>query len=183
MRLDLERRRTLLRWSTPEIGERAAKLFADSGVKTRAEALDSFRPALSLQGQPIAGREIFDEACARCHAMKDVSPGSVGADLTDIFRKSAAALLHDIVDPNANASPEYLTYDVELIDGETISGLLEETAGATVITLATGEARSIARSEIREVRASGLSMMPEELEVGMSPQQMADLIAFLRQSR
>ena len=112
-----------------------------------------------------------------------MSEGSVGPDLTDIFRKSAAGLLHDIVDPNAQADPEYLTFDVQTTDGVVTSGLLTEDGDGIELSLATGEQRRLARDLIVEIRASGLSMMPEELEVGLTPQQMADLIAFLRQPR
>ncbi|MEM6703628.1 MAG: PVC-type heme-binding CxxCH protein [Acidobacteriota bacterium] len=183
MRLDLERRRTLLRWSTPAVGERAARLFADSGVKTRSEALATFRPALDLEGDLRAGEAVFEELCARCHALRGNSSGSVGPDLTDSSHKSAAGLLRDIVDPNANASPEYLTFDVETSSGDLFSGLLSEDGDTYEIRLATGERRRVRRNEVRELRASGLSMMPEELEAGMDPQQMADLLAFLRQPR
>jgi putative heme-binding domain-containing protein len=43
-----------------------------------------------------------------------------------------------------------------------------------------GPDASWARSEIREIRATGRSLMPEGLEEGLPPQDLADLIAFLR---
>ncbi len=183
MRLDLERRRTLLRWSSPEIGARAARLFSDSGVRTRAEALEAARGALHLEGVAARGRKTFDELCATCHALRGVADGSVGPDLTDLYRKSAAGLLHDIVDPNAQVSPEYLAYDVALASGDVVSGLLTDDAGDVVIRLATGERTVVQRSDIREIRASGLSMMPEELEADLELQALADLLAFLRTPR
>ena len=42
-----------------------------------------------------------------------------------------------------------------------------------------GNESTIRRENIEEMSASGLSMMPEELEAGMEPQTMADLLAFL----
>ena len=40
----------------------------------------------------------------------------------------------------------------------------------------------ILRSNIAEIRASHVSLMPDGLEAGMTPQDVADLIAFLQGS-
>ena len=39
---------------------------------------------------------------------------------------------------------------------------------------------SVLRSEIQELRSSGLSLMPEGLEQGLTPQDLADLLAALK---
>ena len=38
----------------------------------------------------------------------------------------------------------------------------------------------ILRGDLREIRATGVSLMPEGLEQGVTPQAIADLIAFLK---
>ena len=45
---------------------------------------------------------------------------------------------------------------------------------------AEGVEETLLRSEIDELRSTGQSLMPEGLEQNISPQEMADLIAFLR---
>ena len=40
-----------------------------------------------------------------------------------------------------------------------------------------GAGRTIRRADMPSMRANGLSMMPEELEVGPDPQGMANLLA------
>ena len=56
-----------------------------------------------------------------------------------------------------------------------------ETPGT--VTLRRGdEDETILRSNIAEIRASHISLMPDGLEAGMSPQDVADLIAFLQGS-
>ena len=183
LNLHLERRRTLLRWSTPEIGERAARLFSDSGVMTRAEAYERFRPAVELEGDAARGRVVFEQLCARCHQL-DGGGGGLGPGLDDVFRKSAAALLHDIVDPNAAVSPEYVAYDLVLASGEILSGLLTDSgAGDFELRDANDESRTVARAEVEAIESSGLSLMPEALEDGLDLQGMADLLAHLRRSR
>jgi len=41
---------------------------------------------------------------------------------------------------------------------------------------------TILRSDLQEIRASQLSLMPEGLEQSMAAQDLADLIAWLKQS-
>ncbi len=181
LQLDLERRRSFLRWSTPEIARRAKRFFDDRVVVTRREALAKARPALAMAGNEERGRQHFSELCARCHRLAGEG-SAIGPDLDDASRKSSAALLHDIVDPNAGVSPEYLAYDVTTTNGELVSGLLENQDEAIIVRTADGKERRIERVDIEEVYSSGLSLMPEELESGLDHQQLADLLAWLKQN-
>jgi len=179
LNLDLERRRTLLRWSSPEIGRRAARLFGDAEIQTRAAAIERMRPALTLTGDPMAGRELYGNLCAKCHIVGDEGK-EVGPNLTDIFRKSAETLLHEIIDPNAAVDTHYIGYTIVTQDGRILNGLLLE-EGESGVTLREAEKGDtvIPRAAIKEMYAGGLSLMPEELDADLSHQQMADLLAFL----
>ena len=179
LNLHLERRRTLLWWAEPEIRERAAKLFSDLGVFTRRAVIEQFSEATEIPGDATDGRVVFAQLCARCHVHGRYGR-NIGPDLTDIGRRSRASLLHDILDPNARIAPEYLVYDVETKDGELVSGLLSEDGSETlVLTSADGGSRRLARDDVEEVYSSGLSLMPEELEIGLSAEDVAGLLAFL----
>ena len=180
MNFILERRRFLLRSPDPNVRRRAAALFDDAGVVSRPEALAAMRPALDLEGDPEQGEALFLDLCARCHRSGD-SGGGPGPDLSGIGRKSAETLLHDILDPNAAVDTGYVNYIVETVDGEAFSGLLAESSGGGVVLRAAEDTLiEVAAERIREVRSDGLSMMPEELEAGLEPADMADLLAFLR---
>ncbi len=179
MNFDLERRRFLLRSPEPEIRLRARALFDDAGVVTRAGALEAMRPALGLDGDPERGEALFLELCARCHRSGGAGSGP-GPDLSGIGRKSAETLLHDILDPNAAVDASYVNYVVETTDGEVHTGLLaESTGGGIVLRAAEDLLIEVPAERVREVRSDGLSMMPEELEAGLEPADMADLLAFL----
>jgi putative heme-binding domain-containing protein len=191
LNLHLERRRALLRAGDPETRRRAEAFLSDLEVLTRADAVASMRPALALDGDADRGREVFRELCARCHRIRESETGpeavvgmEIGPSLTDIFRRSKESLLADIVDPNAAVDPSYLVFDVTTRDGETVSGLLlaQDEQGVTVRT-ADGEDRRLSRDQVVEVFASGLSLMPEELETGLDHQRMADLLAYLSRPR
>ena len=180
MNFILERRRFLLRSPDPEIRRRAAALFDDAGVVSRPEALAAMRPALDLEGDPGPGEALFLDLCARCHRSGE-SGGGPGPDLSGIGRKSAETLLHDILDPNAAVDTGYVNYIVETVEGEAFSGLLAESSGGGVVLRAAEDTLiEVPAERIREVRSDGLSMMPEELEAGLEPADMADLLAFLR---
>ena len=73
---------------------------------------------------------------------------------------------------------------VETNDGEIITGIVaRETNTEVFIQNANNVNRTIQRGQIKEMSASGLSLMPEELESGMDHQTMADLIAFLQKQK
>lgn len=179
MNFILERRRFLLRSPDPEVRRRARAMFDDAGVVTRAEAIEAMRPALGLDGDPERGEVLFLELCARCHR-SDGSGSGPGPDLSGAGRKSAETLLHDILDPNAAVDAAYVNYVVETTDGEVHSGLLAESAaGGIVLRAAEDRLIEVPAERVREVRSDSLSMMPEELEAGLEPADMADLLAFL----
>ncbi len=180
MNFILERRRFLLRSPDPAIRRRAAALFDDAGVVSRPEAMAAMRPALDLEGDPGRGEALFLDLCARCHRSGESGAGP-GPDLSGIGRKSAETLLHDILDPNAAVDTGYVNYVVETVEGEAFSGLLAASSGGGVVLRAAEDALiEVPAERIREVRSDGLSMMPEELEAGLEPAEMADLLAFLR---
>lgn len=183
LNLHLERRRQLLRASNSETRRRASALFTDAGVVTRAEAMKKMQPALTLEGTADKGKTLFDNLCVTCHIISG-NGNSVGPDLTDIYRKSGETLLHDVLDPNAAVDMEYLSFTAETSDGEMTTGLLiSETEEFVTFREAGGKTTTLPRQQIERLTSSGLSFMPEELEAGLSQQDMADLISFLQQPR
>ncbi len=179
----LERLRTLLYWSDEKIQRRAQKLFTDAGVVTRKEALEKMRPALALQGDAQQGREVYRELCVKCHRLGEEGE-DLGPNLTEIFRKSAESLLQEIVDPNAAVESKFLSHVIRTTDGEFITGIIvNETDADITICGAGGERKTVRRDQIAELSATGQSLMPEQLEDGMTPQTLANLLAFLMQPR
>jgi putative membrane-bound dehydrogenase-like protein len=183
LNLDLERRRRLL-WSDDEsVRRRAEALFTDAGIVTRAEVLKQLRPAIDLAGDPDKGRVHYENLCATCHTMATLGH-AVGPDLTEISRKGAETLLSDLFDPNAAVNTEYLNYTIEDDEDEVYSGIIiSETEALIVLRAAGGVEYSIARERILDLSSSGLSLMPESLEVGLTHQDVADLLAYLQEPK
>jgi len=70
---------------------------------------------------------------------------------------------------------------VATTDGRTISGIIaSEPATSLTLKRALGATDVVPRAQIEAVASTGLSLMPEGLEKGQTPQDLADLIAFLR---
>ena len=105
----------------------------------------------------------------------------MGPDLSGVASRPAAALLNDILDPNRDIAPDFVSYLLATNGGRTMSGLLvEETPTSLKLRRAGGEEESVLRSEVEDFRSSGRSLMPEGFEQSIGVREMADLIAFLR---
>ena len=181
LNLDLERRRTLLWSDDDDIKRRAAALFSDAGVVTRKEALANMQAALSLTGDVDKGSEIYQAQCSSCHLFGDMGQ-QVGPVLTEISRKSRESLLHDIIDPNAAVDTKYLNHTVKTKDGSIYAGIVEnETDTELTLRMMGGQEVQLSKADISELSSPGISLMPEGLESAMSPEDMADLLAFLQQ--
>ncbi len=154
----------------------------------RASVLDKYRPAVeeltnSIQGKPETakrGKEVFTKVCAQCHKLGDVG-NDVGPPLRQLGDKSPAQLLESILDPSREVDPKYMGYTFLLDDGVVITGIiLQESGQQIVIAEAGGKQTTLERSKIDEIKSSGLSLMPNGLEEQVSPEQMAELIQFLK---
>ena len=181
MNFDLERRRTLLWWTDNEnTKSRARKLFSDSGVSNRQAAMDQMKPALTLIGNNLNGQKVFSNTCATCHKYGNIG-NEVGPVLTEISRKSKATMLHDILDPNAAVDPKYVNHRLETESGAVHMGIVaNENDKSVTIHKIGGEKVLINKSEIKQFRSLGTSLMMEGFENALSIQEMADLLAFLQ---
>jgi putative heme-binding domain-containing protein len=74
-----------------------------------------------------------------------------------------------------------VTYNCETDSGELETGIRHSESAEVVILLQASEKKVvIPRKRIKRLESSGLSLMPEGLEAGMTPGDLRDLIAFLQ---
>jgi putative heme-binding domain-containing protein len=134
---------------------------------------------LSLPGDPLKGRAIWAKNCVVCHYFRGEGAG-VGPNLGALTDKTPEDFLVAILDPNDAVEPRFTAYNIETKDGRSLTGIVSA-ENATTLTLmqAGGTHETILRSDISEIHASGLSLMPEGLDQNMSPQDLANLIAYL----
>jgi len=181
MNFDLERRRQLLWWTDNENTKRRAEaLFSDSGVTTRKKAMDKMKDALILKGSTVAGAAVFKSMCSTCHKY-GAEGQEVGPVLTEISRKSKESLMHDILDPNAAVNTQYINHRLVTKSGDVHIGIVEnETDHYITIKKMGGSKETIYKTDIKSFTSLGSSLMTEGLESNMTPQDLADLLAFLQ---
>ena len=180
--LDFGQRRRLLRRSTDDVQTRAAAFFTDHEFGNRQAVVDEWLPqVVGRRGSAERGEAHFRSLCAQCHRFRGAGH-PVGPSLDMSFFRGEEDLLTSILDPSAAFAPEYANYLVETEDGELLNGILAaETDAAVTLSRANGETDTVPRSRIHELRAEGLSLMPDGLEQGLDADGLADLLAYLRQ--
>jgi putative membrane-bound dehydrogenase-like protein len=161
------------------IRERTAKVFAGTGLARRQDVFEKYRPALKLDGDRARGKMVFKTHCSACHRLEGVGE-AIGEDLKAIRDRGLEAVMLNILDPNREVKPQYLTYYVSTTAGRTLTGMITaETATGITVRRPDGTSETLLRVDIDELRSTGLSFMPEGLEKQIDLQAMADLLAYL----
>jgi len=174
--------------ATPAVKEAVARLVASLNVNAAEQKvkLDALQATLA-GGDVRRGQAVFNSAkaaCASCHAIGYLG-GKVGPDLTRIGGVRAERdLLEAIVYPSASFVRSYEPVTVTRLDGRSVSGILKkDTPDEVVVTVSATEEVRIPRADIEQVVPGQVSLMPSGLDQQLSPQDLADLIAFLKASK
>ena len=166
-------RRFLLPWARPEAAPLAGEMSAVPGRQIVPEIAG---------GDWERGRVLFASEpanCAKCHQIRGTG-GRIGPDLSNLTQRDYASVMRDITQPSAAINPDYLTYNVGLRGGETVSGVLvADTPAQLVLHQVTGETITIPKSRTTYIQPSAASLMPEGLLNGLTPAQQRDLLTFL----
>lgn len=130
----------------------------------------------------LKGRRVFfgeKAACSTCHRIRGEGH-LVGPDLSNLIHRDFRSVLKDVVTPNATINPDHVGYQVELKNGESVSGVLQrETPGFVTLAQAGGKTVKIPRQDIASMNASSLSLMPEGLLEAIGAEALNDLMKFL----
>ncbi|MFT3878983.1 MAG: c-type cytochrome [Gemmatales bacterium] len=178
--IDLARRELLMRSRNADIKKRAGALQAKLGVSSRTQVLNKYQPALKLDGNAERGKAIFTKACASCHQVQGqghvVGPDLLGA----LGNKTTEAIFVDILDPNREVDPRYVNYVVVTKSGRTLTGIISsESSSSITFKRAEGIKETVLRTDIDEIQGTGKSLMPENLEEQLTPQDLADVMGYL----
>lgn len=138
-------------------------------------------------GDHLEGYQVFRSSkasCSGCHRVGYVG-GRIGPELTRIGRsRSKYDLAEAILFPNARLEQSYQSTQVLTDDGRVFNGL-PANISATHLQLITGvdQTESIPLNEIERREPSPISIMPSGFDSVLTPQQFADLLAFLQAAR
>ena len=178
--IDAERRQRLFQHADERVRSRAAKALAEVVNPDRQKVLDAYAPAASLEGNPSRGQAHFAKLCATCHQLGGAG-NPVGPDLAAVTDRSPESLLTATIDPNRAVEAKYTNYVADTTSGETLTGILAaETGNSVTLLSADGKSHVLLRTDLKSLRSTGTSLMPESLETGLTPQDLADLIAYVR---
>lgn len=170
----------ILRSPNAEIAERFKILIAAGGGEKMDEILVRYRSALAKDPDIEIGRRVFAKNCSACHRIGDEG-FAVGPDISDMRTQTAEQILIAIIDPNAAIDANYYRYSVLTTDGQVLEGLLVDSGSESVsLRQQEGTVRTILRDSIELFRTTGASMMPEGLHEQIAPDEMRDLIGYLK---
>jgi putative heme-binding domain-containing protein len=177
--IDAARRQRLISHKDEQVKAAAQRLLSAAADADRKQVLADYQAALTLSGDAARGAPLFAKKCAACHELgKQGKP--VGPNLAALTDKSPAALLTAILDPNQAVEPKYLSYTAIATDGRIYVGILvEETGSSITLVDQNGNRHSLLRSQLDELQCSGKSLMPEGVEKELSPQEIADVMAYV----
>ena len=137
-----------------------------------------------LDADAIRGERLFHEdaalQCGSCHQVR--GRGRVfGPSLDGIGSKyDRQALLGHLLHPSQWVDPAFRLLNVEMRDGSSFSGMVREENQTSLLLLdVLGNIHELRKADLVERSWSSLSAMPEGLLEGRSPQEVADLMAYL----
>lgn len=131
------------------------------------------------------GKKMFQAAsCSTCH-MIGREGNDIGPDLTQVgTRYGTKDILEKIINPNNAISDQYAAKVYDLKDGNSVVGRLQREDDKNYYVVqnpySPDEIREVPKSQVRRVSLSTVSMMPPRLINSLNPEELRDLMAYLK---
>jgi putative heme-binding domain-containing protein len=117
--------------------------------------------------------------CGTCHRIRGEG-GSTGPDLSNLVSRDDASVLRDIKEPSATINPDYIAHNVALRNGDELNGIIRaQDKGSLKVVTVDGKETVVQRGDVKELRASAVSLMPSGLLDTLKEGQVRDLLTFL----
>tara|TARA_Y100001933_G_scaffold214104_1_gene220053 strand:+ start:53 stop:1162 length:1110 start_codon:yes stop_codon:yes gene_type:complete len=162
-----------------EIREEAKRIFSVAeGV------YPSIVELLKRKGDPSRGKELFvTKTCMICHEAGGTGI-NFGPGLSQIGDKlNARALYEAILQPSEKISMGFEGWEVTLKNNTKLVGIIEETEENLTLTMIGGAKQTIEKGEITSKSKMKESLMYPGLHQLMTPDELADLVAYLSSLR
>jgi putative membrane-bound dehydrogenase-like protein len=163
-------------------------------VDVSADIMNEYRAAVDALAEPadsaadaadrlVRARQMYEKHCEVCHRLGKIG-GDNGPNLSDSRLKKPEQLLEAILRPNDAIDANYVAYTATTEQGQVFTGVITaESAGGITLRLADGKSVTLARSQIELLDSTGLSLMPAGIERSLKPEEMAELVWYLRNWR
>jgi len=126
------------------------------------------------------GKAVFRRVCINCHKVGNEG-ANLGPEMNGVAKRlDSYKLVESIIDPNAQVDDKYLSTLVVTDDGRSITGLLVSESPEELVIFDGKEQKKIKTAEIDERQKLKQSSMPEGLAATLSPNELLDVVEFLR---
>lgn len=178
--LDSSFRQRLLQQGNKTIRVRAERLLDVGPTQERRAVLDEYGSRARKGGDAEEGRKAFERSCASCHRVGELGH-AVGPDLASLGNRSTEALLIATLDPNSAVEARFRPLTILTRDGRLLTGVVtEQSVGSITLIRPNGLVDVVDRSEIEQLRSGERSLMPDNLEKDLTPQDVANVIAYIQ---
>lgn len=169
-------------FKSPDITVRiqAGKYFKQPGGKKNY----SIDEIAAMRGDAEAGKTVFNTYCISCHRVGQTGR-DIGPELTTIAKKfDKTRLLDAILNPSAAILLGYEPWVINTKDGGSYFGfLISENKQGITIKDVSGQKHIIPVEKISSRIKQDKSVMPEPSVTGISEKQLADIVAYLGESK
>ncbi|MGF1578566.1 MAG: PVC-type heme-binding CxxCH protein [Gemmataceae bacterium] len=149
------------------------------------ENLKSIRKLVRDRGNPIRGRKLYLSdtkiACISCHQLEGVG-GNVGPDLTRSWdTQSTEKIIEHLLEPSKEIKEGFQSYMALTKKGQIFTGLkISQTPDEVVLRDPNAKEIRIATQDLKAIKPSTKSLMPDDVVKHLTFGQFLDLVAFLK---
>jgi putative heme-binding domain-containing protein len=150
---------------------------------TQRKRIEELLPLMS-SGDVRRGHAVFHSskaACSACHRL-GYAGGTIGPELTRIGEtRTERDLLESILYPSLSFVRSYESVLIVTDEGRTINGTIrDETPQEYILTVAADQEVRVPRDQVEVLQPGTVSIMPAGLDNQLTTQELADLVAFLK---
>jgi putative membrane-bound dehydrogenase-like protein len=156
-----------------------SRAILEDTAEHRAAVVNRYAAAVERGGDATRGQQVFTKVCAACHHLGGGTAADVGPDLATVRHRQSLSLLVDVLSPSQSIAQGYETYVVKRTSGQNEAGTLAAQSAGSITLRQAGRTIVIPRREIKQLTVLGQSTMPADLDKVISPEEMADLLAYL----
>lgn len=175
----------VLRRNAQEVyAKSVVKWFGSDDAGDRKEAIDRFEKNWPAQFEIAQGKMLYETHCAKCHrgqVVDGLTAPPIGPSLQALSHWTNRAWLEAIIDPSKSVDDRYKRSLIRTKEDLVFSGLkIQESDEFLELVLADGRVEKIARDDIEDIKESNQSLMPDGFEKLLTPEQMAQIVTYLR---
>jgi putative membrane-bound dehydrogenase-like protein len=135
---------------------------------------------LALKGDVTRGGEKFASVCSSCHRAGDVGTEYAPSLNGWAKRQTTEVFLNSVINPSADIAQGFNGTQIKLKSGDEIHGLVLSEGDPLIVQSAGGLTQTVPRNRIAERKGLGRSLMLSADQLGLTPQDLADLNAWLK---